>query len=226
MGSRATTPALPERLRRPLLVGAAIVSLLGLAVELLASRAPDDDLTGFLAELFSLSYEQNVPTWYASSLLLGCALLLAAIAGDARDRRLRHRHRWLILSIGFFVMSIDETAELHEMLGQLYAGTGVLHFGWVVPAAGIVAGVVALMWPLVADLEVEHRRRFLLAAALYLGGAVAMELPLGWWAEHHGEHGLGYALIDWIEETLELAGASVFVHALARRWHQREVATA
>jgi hypothetical protein len=39
-----------------------------------------------------------------------------------------------------------------------------------------------------------------------------MELPLGWWVEHVGDEdgGLGCALIDFVEDALELADATLF----------------
>ena len=41
-----------------------------------------------------------------------------------------------------------------------------------------------------------------------------MELPLGLWVSEHGSSNLGYGLLDWIEETLELTGIAVFLYAL------------
>ncbi|WP_228680788.1 hypothetical protein [Myxococcus xanthus] len=52
-----------------------------------------------------------------------------------------------------------------------------------------------------------------------------MELPLGWWAEQHGNDNLVYALIDHVEEALELIGASLFLAALAEELGERVVLT-
>ena len=41
-----------------------------------------------------------------------------------------------------------------------------------------------------------------------------MELPLGYWTERHGNDNLVYALIDLVEESLELLGVSLFLVAL------------
>ena len=51
---------------------------------------------------------------------------------------------------------------------------------------------------------------------LHGGGALFLELPLGWWTERAGEHSLGYALIDWVEETMEMLGAALFLLSLIR----------
>jgi hypothetical protein len=211
---------LHEQLARPLAIASATVAGAGLAVELVHTRS-HADVVELLVELFSLSFESNVPTWYSSSLLFTCALALLAIARTART----HRRHWAGLAAGFFYMSLDEAIELHEHLGGLFGTGGALYFDWVIPAAIIVAGVAALYVPFLRDLPPHRRRAFVLAGLLYVGGAVAMELPLGWWTERAGVENATYALIDWVEETLEIAGASLFLVALAQRWDDREGAT-
>jgi hypothetical protein len=199
------------------LLGAGVaVSAAGLIVELvhLRSHAPAVETT---VDLLSLSYEGNLPTWYASSLLLLCAAMLAKIAEAAQAFR---RH-WWGLAGGFAFMSLDEAVELHEHLGGLFGTGGVLYFDWVIPAAAVVAVVGALYLGFLRALPPRRQRWFVLAGALYVGGAVGAELPLGWWTERAGTESAGYVLIDWLEETLEIAGASVFLLALVERWRER-----
>ena len=202
-------------LRRRLLAGVAVISALGLAVELVHARSHHPVIEELLPRL-SLSYEHNVPTWFASSLLLVCALAAGAIARGAAVRR---RHWWAVTAV-FAYASLDEATELHEHLGGRLDTGGVLYFDWVIPAVVILAVLAAAFWPFVRALPAVTRRRLVIAGALYLGGAVGMELPLGWWVERAGSDSLGYGLIDWVEETLELVGASLALVALA--CHPRE----
>jgi len=211
---------LHEQIARPLIVAGAVVAGAGLAVELVHTRSHAPAVER-LVELCSLSYEANLPTWYASSLLLACALLLTAIAGDAAARGGPRRRHWAGLAAGFFLMSLDEAIELHEHLGGLVGAGGPLYFDWIVPAAIVVAAVAAIYLPFLRELPPRRRRWFVLAGALYVGGAVGVEVPLGWWTDHAGTDNAVYALIDWVEETLELAGATLFLLALAERWHER-----
>ncbi len=201
---------------RALLGAGLAVSAAGLIVELihLRSHAPAVETA---VDLLSLSYEANLPTWYASSLLLLCAAMLAAIADAARS----HRRHWWGLAAGFAFMSLDEAVELHEQLGGLFGTGGVLYFDWVIPAAAVVIVVGALYLRFLRALPPRRQRWFVLAGALYVGGAVVTELPLGWWTERAGTDSAGYVLIDWLEETLELAGASLFLAALVERWRER-----
>ena len=190
-----------------------VVSLAGLAAEL------GEYLLGSgerLTELFSLSYEANVPTWYASSLLLVAALLLGQIAGRVAEVGGAHRRRWAALAGIFAYLSLDEAIEIHEYLVYLvsFETSGVLLFAWVIPATLLLAVLGAFYLPFLRDLPVASRRRFVVAGVIYVGGALLMELPLGWWVDHHGDDNLTYGVLDWVEETLELVGATLFIRAL------------
>lgn len=195
---------------RVLVVATIAVSAAGAVAELGAHALGWPDAW---VEALSLGFEVNVPTWYASSLLALCAAALATCA----QRAARDRGAWTALAAIFAALSLDEAIELHEHLGGLVRGRGVLFFSWVIPAA-IAVGVLGLAFlGFLARLEAIDRRRFVVAASLYVGGALLMELPLGWWTERHGDDGLVYAMIDWVEETLELVGATFFLLALRAR---------
>lgn len=199
-----------RELSRWLLAIVCVVSLAGLAAELVGHEV--------LVSYLSLSYEGNVPTWVATTLLFASALTAASIARDALAFR---RHWWGVAAV-FAYASLDETAQLHEHLGGLVSAGGVLYFDWIIPATVLLLGMALIFWPFVRALAPPTRRRLIVAGAIYLGGAVAMELPLGWWTDRAGSDTMGYALIDWVEETLELAGASLALLALVR--HREETA--
>ncbi|HVK84612.1 MAG TPA: hypothetical protein VM513_10925 [Kofleriaceae bacterium] len=216
MSGAVTEPTL----RRPLLVATAIVSLLGLVVEMWAWRAPDSAWVEALWPRLSLSAEANVPTWFASSLLLCCALAAGSIAA-AMPGGVRWRGHWWGIAIALGWVSLDEVAELHEHLGGHFATSGVLYFDWVIWAAVIVAVLAVLYLPFLRALASPARERLVVAAVVYVSGALIMELPLGWYVERAGTDSLGYALIDWVEETLELVGASLALAALVAHARSR-----
>jgi hypothetical protein len=204
----------PGVVRRILVLATGGVCLVGLVVELLRHGL---ELAHPALSLLSLSYEGNLPSWYASVLPLICCGLLAWIAaGETRDRG-----HWRVLACGFLAISIDEAISLHELLSTLFDTEGVLHFGWVIPAGALVVVLGLLFVGFLRRLEPPTARRFVAAGALYVTGAVLFELPLGWWTEHHGDDGPGYALIDWCEETLEFTGLTLFASALLARLHDR-----
>ncbi|PCC68357.1 hypothetical protein SAMN02745121_05076 [Nannocystis exedens] len=212
------TTRFPVSSGRRVLVGtAAAFSLAGLVVELLRHLA---GAQGPMISLWSLSYEGNMPSWYASVLPLLCAGLLTWVAaGEVIDR-----FYWRLLALGFLVISIDEAVGFHEQLSGRYDVGGVLYFDWVIPAGILVAVLGVAFIGFLRRLSPETARRFVVAGALYVTGAVLCELPLGWWTERYGDDSFGYALIDWCEETLEFVGLTVFAAALLARLEGRQLA--
>jgi len=202
-----------RRIRQLLLVGFAGISALGLAVELLHHSPYGAEFEGIVA-ILSLSEEANVPTWYSSCLLFACAAALALVARAQSLSGARHRRRWWVLSAAFLLVSADEIVGLHERSNALFDFGGVLSFGWVVLGAAATALLGIVCAPVLSDLPRSIRRRFIAAGILYVFGALVMELPLGYWMARTGSGDLTYALIDCVEESLEILGATVLLDAL------------
>ena len=201
------------RLRPILLAFMAVIVAAGVLVEVLRPIYELKTKSG-VVPLLSLSYEQNIPTFYPAILLLVCSLLLSLVAVGARANGERFVRHWWVLAAGFLYIAFDEMLEFHEQLSKLMALDGVLHFSWIVPAAILVLALGAAYIPFLRALPRPIALRFVLAGAVYVGGAVGMELPLGWWTVRHGEDNLGYGLIDAVEEALEMLGLNLFVLVL------------
>jgi hypothetical protein len=170
-----------------------------------------------LVPLLSLSYEHNLPTWYAVLLHATCAGLLVLHGLSLRNgafARGAGPARWLVLGGLFAFISLDELVQIHEAASNWFDTGGVLYFGWVIPAAALVAALGLWYLPFLQALPGRTRRRFIVAGVTFVSGALLMELPLGYWTEQAGADNLVYAGIDWIEETLELVGVSLFLLAL------------
>jgi len=188
----------------------------GLGVEL-AYHETWADSPRRLLELASLSGEANLPTWWASLLAAACAVELASVARARAAAARRWVPHFTLLAAGFALISADEVAQLHEDLGLLVDGEGIFYFGWVKVAIPLCALLLAVFLPLLRALPRALLTRFLLWGALYVGGAVGMELPLGLWVQRHGMDDLGYSLLDWVEETLELFALTGFLGVLRAR---------
>jgi hypothetical protein len=200
----------------------AIVCVLGLLVELAAGFGRLDPLSP-MRSVLSLSYEGNVPTWYATGLLWTAALGLGRCA---RREPGRARLWWWGLAAIFMLFSLDEAIGLHEGLDADAQRHGVLYYSWVVPAAVMTSGFVVVYARFWLRLPAPTRRGFAWAFVLYVGGALAMELPLGAWHEAHGAESLGYFMIDFVEESLELVGLCVFLLAIAKHQRTEQAVTA
>ena len=201
------------RVQRFLIDIITVVALAGLSVEIAQDGLGLDDPYD-LVDLFSLSYEANVPTWLSACMHATSAILLALIASGKRQSGAPFVRHWWGLSIVFAYISIDEFVTLHEEMNAWFDLSGALYFGWVIPAALLVSMFVLAYWRFLAHLPGTTRFRFVRAGAVFVGGAMGVELILGYWTDLHGSRNLGYGIIDWVEETMEMAGAGLFLSAL------------
>ncbi|WP_437541709.1 hypothetical protein WME97_27765 [Sorangium sp. So ce367] len=200
------------RLQVALFALLAAVASAGLAVEVLKPILNLKSRSG-VVPLLSLSYEQNVPTWYTSCLLFTCALTLAAIATGAR-REGRFVKHWWGLAAAFLYISFDEVVQIHEAASSWFDLGGVLYFSWVIPAAVVVAAFAVAYLRFLAHLPRGTRNRFLLSGGIYVTGALVLELPLGYWTEQAGSNNVVYGLIDFVEESMEMLGVNLFLLSL------------
>ena len=171
-----------------------------------------------VVRLIWVDEEGNIPAWYSASLLLLCSLLLAAIGAVTRHQQRGYVAHWLILSLVFLFLSLDETAQLHERsiepLRNAFGTTGFLYYAWIVPA-----GVCVILFGLgylrfLAKLPARTSRLFLLAGAVFVGGAIGIEAVSAKQASLLGEQDLTYHLIVTAEELFEMAGVVLFIYAL------------
>ena len=201
------------RVQRFLIDVITVVALAGLAVEVAEHGLGLDDPYHQLA-LFSLSYAANVPTWLSTCMHATSAILLALIASGKRQRGAPFVRHWWGLSIVFAYISIDEFVQIHEEMNAWFDLSGALYFGWVIPAAILVSIFVLSYSRFLTHLPRITRYRFIRAGAVFIGGAMSVELILGYWTDLHGSSNLGYGIIDWVEESMELAGVGLFLSAL------------
>lgn len=180
-----------------------------------------------LVQLFYVDEERNIPTYFSTFLILFAAVLLAGIAVLAGKHRMPHVAQWAILSAGFSLMAVDEAFQFHELLiaptRTLLGGAnlGVFYFAWVVPGMALVLVLGLFHWGFLFHLTASTRSRFLLAAGLYLGGALGLELVGGRYAEMYGQERMMYSMIVTVEEGLEMAGLIVFIWALLNHYADR-----
>lgn len=209
----------PLKITRALGVAALLLVLASITGQLTKYVLGHDFVYG-LIRLFYVDYENNIPSYFSASLLLLAALLLALITALKKAAHAAYGFQWALLSFTFLYMAIDEAASIHELLigpmrgllGQ-QAG-GIFFFAWVIPgiAVAMVFGLSYLKFLL--HLPAKTRGRFVIAATLYLGGAIGMELIGGRYADLHGMENLAYSMTATVEESLEMAGVIVFIYTL------------
>lgn len=195
-----------------------------------------------LIRMFDLNMEGNVPSIFSTLLLVFAALLLLAIGTAQKstvpsDRRSADdavaavgqdevnsanrsfaRH-WQALGWIFVFLAVDEAGSIHELtmapLRTWFGLSGYFHFAWVLPAALLLVVFVVAYIPFLRHLGRRDGGFFVLSGAIYVGGAVGMEM-LGskYFSSHHGRHDATYMMLTTVEEALELAGLVLFIHIL------------
>ena len=183
---------------------------------------------GPFVKLFRLDSEGNIPTFYSASTLLLCSALLAIIAFAKKKEDAPYRLHWKALSIIFLFMSLDEASALHEMtiepLRSALSAGGFLYLTWVVLGTVFVLILVLAYLRFLADLPRKTRNLFLVAGAIFVGGALGMEMIGGYYVSPYAGQSvppsricniyLNYQMISAVEELLEMLGIVVFIYAL------------
>ncbi|MEH1834454.1 MAG: hypothetical protein V7L29_20850 [Nostoc sp.] len=168
-------------------------------------------------DLFSLNGELNIPAWYSSFSLLFCSALLKAITAiKTKDRYFVY---WKTLYLIFFYLSLDEAFSFHEILiipslrESLHLNP-IFYETWVIPGV-ILVGVFAFKYlKFLLHLPYNTRYLFLIAAVVYVGGALGMEMVGGLLRVDFGRRSLIALTGIIVEEFLEMVGIVIFIYAL------------
>jgi hypothetical protein len=202
---------------------------------------------GYLQPLriVDVSEERSIPAWFESLQFLLCSILLAVIAVAKRRRNDRYSLHWSFLSIILLLLSLDEVASIHEAIGQQserllhsitgFTPSGAIKFFWVVPGAIFVVVVLLAYLRFLADLPRSTRRWFVFAGALFVLGALGLEMlsaqvsssssSIADWVASSSGGMVGperasaipkilKGLQTCVEEMFEMLGLTAFVYAL------------
>ena len=173
-----------------------------------------------LLRIFSVDQEANLASWLSATMLLLSALVVWGIAADRRaagDKWWRH---WTFLAVTFAYLSADEAARLHEsaevVVDSVIDAGGIFSFGWILVAAPVVIAFALTYLGFLRALPASIGRLVVIAAVLYVGGAMGVEAIGGLAYDLAGgqKGSLAFVVASSIEESLEMAGAIVFLAAM------------
>jgi len=166
-----------------------------------------------------LDSERNPGAFFSFLLLLMAGILLAMIAAHERQLGSRWWRHWAVLAALFVLLAYDEAAGLHEQLNEPLAASlstgGLFLWAWVIPGLIFVSVVGAAYLPFLRALPPVFRNLFLLSGALFVGGALGVEMLGALYFEGSGRTRI-YTLITTMEETLEMAGSLLFIYSLMK----------
>ena len=169
-------------------------------------------------DVLNMDRELNLPTLFSSLMLLAAAILLRRLSGVPGNEASAD---WTLLSRIFGFLAMDEALQIHEILilpGLRHQVHPALASTWVIPYSLIALGLLWRLRHFLTSLANATSSRFLRAGAVYVMGAVGMEM-VGSFAVRSGLirlHSFWYGAITGVEESLELLGLILFLHALMR----------
>jgi hypothetical protein len=177
-----------------------------------------------LSGLFNVNRETTIPTFFSALLLLSCAVLLALSTRVAfREHALVRdplRWFWAGLTVIFTYLALDEAAEIHEIfttpLEENLSLEGHLFFGWVLVGMAFVVIIGIPYSYFIFKLPSKTRLLVIASAAIYIGGALGVEMiSANIWYEGEGTS-LRYSAVGTLEEFMEMSGIILFSYTLLR----------
>ncbi|MGB3403017.1 MAG: hypothetical protein WBA77_10020 [Microcoleaceae cyanobacterium] len=167
--------------------------------------------------MFNLDREMNLPTWYSALMLGFSALLFRIISINKKNQQDRYFRHWNFLSILFLFLAFDELFQIHEIfiikdISRMLPG--FFYSVWVIPYGIGLIIFAQKYWRFTRDLPTKTRFHFIIAAILYIGGALGMEIVGSYWTDLEGQQNLVYALMATLEEVMEMMGIIVLIYGL------------
>ncbi len=171
-----------------------------------------------VVDRLDVNFEYNIPTWYQTTSLFACFLLLAAVATVKRAEANRYARHWAFAALLFLYFSADEFLAIHEYMNELRSvipARGLFFNTWVIPA-GIFVLIFSVAYArFLLHLPPRLRGLFMIGGALYVSGALGVEMVSAYYIDSTDKpDGFTYAVLATIEELLEMSGIVVFINAL------------
>lgn len=202
---------------KTLWLGIIVLLLAHLAVHVVEFTTGHDFLFG-LTPFLDFYGEANLPTWYSTLLLVASSILLLAVFSTRQNKS--DKYYWLVLAFVFVYLSLDEFAQLHELFGSYISKTSMQSLlpdesssAWIFWGGAMSLIVAVSFFRFWWRLSKPVRRTFLIAAVIYVGGALGLEIIEVYHASRAGEDFWFFAMVT-VEETMEMLGVVIFISGL------------
>lgn len=172
-----------------------------------------------LRNLFNADLENNIPTIFSYAILLFATLLLAIISIVKKNQKDKNQILWWIITCIFFLVGTDEILGSHELMAislrKIFNFSGFFFFAWVIPFAIILFLLSIIFFKFIfLYLPPQTRKKFIIAAIIYIGGALGLEFIGGYFFTNWGGDNLSWIILTTFEEGLEMVGIIYFILAL------------
>ncbi|PSB10903.1 hypothetical protein C7B62_07695 [Pleurocapsa sp. CCALA 161] len=209
--------AFPRTIVRFLIMGVIFFTIVGVGIQI--GKYVFNFQDEWLNLLFNVDLEMNLPTWYSALMIAFCAILCKIIATGKKQQGDRYTKDWQLLSLIFWFLAIDEIVSIHEIfiipeVSQALHLPKFLYSAWVIPGTIFVVWFVRRYSKFIYHFPPKSRLHFILAACIYVGGALVMEMVGSYIAQSLTQQNIIYALSTSVEECLEMSGVVMLIYAL------------
>jgi hypothetical protein len=206
----------PKKVAGTLCAGAVFIALVNVFSDLYHFFSGGGYLK--FSRFFSFDSKISIPTWYSSTLMLICALLLGAIANHSRGKGDRDWVPWGFFALVFLALSLDEVAGIHvriNFMTRYVLQSQAIRYGMYLMIAASVGLVLWVCRKFFARLPKETRWQLSAGSLFYIGSVAIDRFDKRIWREQDfytvsQTPGLFTAL----DELLELVGLVIFIYAL------------
>ncbi|MBC8504787.1 MAG: hypothetical protein H8D34_08000 [Chloroflexi bacterium] len=171
-----------------------------------------------LKSYFELSYEHNVPTYFAALLSVIAGIILAAIAIKISLRGSYIWH-WIILSLGFLYLAVDEVVIIHERIGQLVVKVirpeDLLFSDWAYAGIVLILILIFIYLPFYKHLPSKTKKGFFISAFMFVGAALGLEIIGSAILFRVGYNQAIHTAFTTVEEFLEMFAIIIFIETLS-----------
>lgn len=173
-----------------------------------------------ITRLVSLGEEANLPTWFSST-ILAIAAYFSYKCSLSSIRSLKNKNIWRILSFVLIFMSCDETAQIHESLGNaindyLVKSKAIEHSAWsIIFGPIIILMFLVFIFYLVRCLKNSDKalRYIIIGSSLYIFSALIVESSIN--LLNHNELSWIWRTENLIEESGEMFGIIIIINGLS-----------
>jgi hypothetical protein len=179
---------------------------------------------GGTLEKFYFVGEMNFPKYFSSFDLLLAAGLLLSIYYYNKIKNNNDKKYWLVLSIVFLCLALDELIALHELLirptRDILENASIsstwLFFPWTIAGSIFVLVMGLFFYKFFFRLPSRYKVLFFISAALLIVGSIGMEILDGHFynSDVTTTSGLIYYLLTTLEESMEMIGGILFIYSL------------
>ena len=183
-------------------------------------------LTGRMGyKIFShltVDFQSGLPTFFNTLLVLIAFLLLLTVSLNKRNLKSDRVYDWLLLTLAFLVLSLDENPDIHNYFVSVisrYGGRGqsfVMTYAWGMPYGAIAVLFVFFLVRFISSLPKNIAIGFLVSGVIYVYGAIVVATVSSDILHIRTDHSIWHELAASYEESLEMIGLSLFIYFLLK----------